>query len=157
LSKYRPEQDWPRLVPRDKITVSIHQRNIGQTYGVLGDISDLGATIVTEIRLEPSTVVLLRIAFRNVPDGFVTQGEIVWTREASGSSKAFTHGVIFSLSEEEHRAQLREILDSDDFKLAHPGDSASASSGGLDKMLVDLTEDLDKLGSKVHGEIGRRG
>ena len=156
MSKYRPERDWPRLVPLNKTTVSIHEKKIGQIFGVLGDISDLGASIIVDAHIESNTLVLLRIGFRNLPDSFVTEAQVIWTRQEPGSTSTFTHGVIFCLTEEAQRSQLRTILDSKDFKLAHSADSASLGPGALDNMMVDLTEDLDKLGSKCHEKIGRR-
>jgi hypothetical protein len=155
VSIYRPERDWPRYVPVDKILVSVYDRELGQAYGEVSNVSNLGACISADRLFEPDSTVLLRISFHHQPDAFVTQAEIVWSRNVSPPHDEYphAHGVRFRFNEKGQPALLQEILESADFKLACQSDSEKEASS-LDDLVNDLTDDLDKLGRSCHKVIG---
>lgn len=157
MSIYRPERDWPRYVPVDKILVSVYDREMGQAYGEVSDVSTLGACISADRHFEPDSTVLLRISFHHQPDAFVTQAEIVWSRDEPNDEYPHAHGVRFRFSESDQRRLLQDILESADFKLACPSDDEEKNViGSLDELVNELTDDLDKLGQNCHKVIGNR-
>lgn len=150
MSVYRPERDWPRYVPVAKILVSVFDRNSGQVYGEVTNISTSGACIAANRHFAPDTKVLLRISFHHQRDPFVTQAEVVWSRNEPSGGLSHAHGVKFSFNEDEQQAILTGILESPDFKLEFPENGDNKSAGGLGGLMADLTEDLDKLGKSCH-------
>lgn len=157
MSIYRPERDWPRYVPVNKILVSVYDREMGQAYGEVSNVSNAGACISADRHFEPDSTVLLRISFHHQPDAFVTQAEIVWSRNVSPAPDEYpyAHGVRFRFSEKDQPAILKEILESTDFKLACPsGNEDEKETSSLDDLVNDLTDDLDKLGQNCHKVIG---
>lgn len=147
MSIYRPERDWPRYVPVNKILVSVYDRKMGHAYGEVTNISSSGACITADSHFEPDTTVLLRISFHDQPDAFVTQAEVVWSREAPKAAHPFAHGVRFRFNEEAQRCNLKGILESPGFRLEGPTEGEPhGSHGALDKLMVELTEDLDRFG-----------
>ncbi len=120
MSKYRPERFWPRLVPKNAITVSIYNRELGHAYGLITNLSEQGACIDTGAHFEPGTTVLLQIRFNSDTDPFVIEAEIVWSREQSHSGKpqGFLHGAKFSFTADEQRFILNGVVNSLEFKAA---------------------------------------
>jgi Tfp pilus assembly protein PilZ len=144
-------------VPVDKILVSVYDREMGQAYGEVSNVSNTGACISADRHFEPDTTVLLRISFHHQPDAFVTQAEIVWSRNEPKDDYPHAHGVRFRFSEEGQPALLKEILESTDFTLACRSDKEEKKeAGSLDDLVNDLTDDLDKLGQNCHKVIGKR-
>ena len=157
MSKYRPEHDWPRFVPVNKILVSIVGRDMGKARGEVTNISESGACIAADRSFQEDETVLLRINFYNQPDTFVTQAEIAWSREEENQEYINLHGVKFCLNEEIQRERLKSILNCPDFKLAKPADNPSKDAAELDELVTELSDDLHKLGKKHDRVVGNGG
>jgi len=112
LAKYRPKDFLSRLVPQNRATVSIYNRESGHAYGLVTNLSEQGACIDTGAHFEPGTTVLLRIRFSSEGDPFVIEAEIVWSREQDNSAKphSFRHGVKFCFTADEQRSILKSVL-----------------------------------------------
>jgi Tfp pilus assembly protein PilZ len=158
LSIYRPEQDWPRFVPVDKIFVSIYDRKLGQTYGEVSDISSSGACIAADREYEADSTVLLRLSLHDQPDAFIIQAQVVWCRAEENNGHAYAYGVKFCITEDEQQKTLESILKGSELKLANRtngegkeptnGDSPKvksrkAAERDVDDILSELAEDLD--------------
>lgn len=153
MSLYNPERQWPRLVPANAIMVSIFS-GLEQAYGLLANVSEVGACFVSGVRFEPGSSILVRIEFEAKGKPFSSQAKVVWSRDESKPNKpaSFVYGVKFAKVTEEQMAELKAVLNHPKFqKPVVPGKSEQ-ESGELDKMMVDLSEDLEELGSKVRGE-----
>ncbi len=127
MSKYRPERFWPRLVPKNAITVSIYNRELGQAYGLITNLSEQGVCIDTGAHFEPGTTVLLQIRFNSDTDPFVIEAEIVWSHEQSHSGKpqGFLHGAKFCFTADEQRSILKTVL------LGFPSPAPARTEGAL--------------------------
>lgn len=159
MSKYHPERKWPRLVPADSVMVSIFL-GAEQAYGLIANISEYGACVVSGVHFPPGSRVLLRIGFQPERDPFATEADVIWSRDESEASHnpTFVHGVKLCMLSAEQRSQLTSALSRPDFHApVIPGKSA-ADTGGLDAMMVDLNDDLDELGRKIvrEGQTSRR-
>ena len=112
MSKYRPEPLWPRLVPQNRTTVSIYNRELGHAYGLLTNLSEQGACFDTGAHFEPGMTVLLQILFNSDTDPFVIEAEIVWSREQShsGKSRGFLHVAKFSFTTDEQRSIIAFVM-----------------------------------------------
>jgi hypothetical protein len=123
-----------------------------QAYGLLANISEAGACVVSGIDFEPGSKVLLRMGFDANAEPFSTEAKVVWSRDESESEKkaTFVLGLRFDMISEEQMALLKEVLARPGFKLHVPGKPAVGD--GFDSMMMDLGDDLDQLGSKVGPE-----
>ena len=125
-----------------------------QAYGLIANISGTGACVVSGIHFPPGSRVLLRIGFQTEGDPFGTEADVVWTRDESEAdhNPTFVHGVKFSILSAEQRSQLASVLTRPGFQSPVIPGQAADDTGGLDAMMVDLNDDLDKLGRKIGGE-----
>jgi len=148
VSVYFPERVWPRLAPAGAVMVSIFS-GAQQAYGLLANISAAGACVVSGVHFQPGTKVLLRIGLdRDAP--FSTESKVVWSRDQSQSNRkpTFYHGLHFTMMSHEKRSELLAIVSGPDFHApAIPGQPPEEN--GLDAMLIDLNEELDRLASKL--------
>ena len=147
MSVYSPEFIWPRLVPANAIMVSIFA-GTEQAFGLLANVSVTGACVVSGVHFAPGSKVLLRIGFDRDGDRYSTEAKVVWRRDESNSEPTYYHGIHFTNVTDEKRSDLMTILSDPNFSApVIPG--RSPMEGGLNAMLVDLNEDLDRLASKL--------
>ena len=118
MSKYLANRQFPRLVPQDSIPVSIHDAEHGQTFGLVTNVSEGGASFASGVAYRAGSKILLRISFDREAEPFVTEGTVAWSREEEGKSKGFVHGVKFSILEEEQLQVLRTTLQRPEFQVA---------------------------------------
>ena len=148
MSVYSPERKWPRLVPENAVMVSVYA-GTEQAYGLLANISEAGACVVSGVNFETGSKVLLRVGFDNESEPFSSEAKVVWSRDESESEKkaTFVIGLKFDMISEDQRAYIKSVLARPGFKPVVPG--KPGMSGGLDDMMLELGEDLDGLGAKV--------
>jgi hypothetical protein len=138
------------------VTVAIHDRDNPFAYGVITNISPTGACVITAAPLPTGTTVFLRISFYKQPEMFETKARVVWSREDRRSEKGpeavegfLFHGVQFAETPTKQRSRLLQLLDSAEFQLVY-----SPQSRDFDTFMSELSEDLNKLGSKFGQETG---
>lgn len=117
MSKYLANRQFPRLVPQNSIPVSIHDGEHGQTFGLITNLSEGGASFGSGVAYPAGSKILLRIAFDRDAEPFVTEATVAWSREEDGNKKGFVHGVKFSILEEEQLKQLRITLQRPEFQV----------------------------------------
>ncbi|MGH9462305.1 MAG: PilZ domain-containing protein [Vicinamibacteria bacterium] len=131
---FRPHREFPRLVPRESIEVSIADAQSKETKGAMINISEGGASFASNTYYGLGSNVLMRIGFdRESP--FVTEARIVWTREGDDSAPSmnadFLYGARFALLEEQQRRTLEETLKRPEFKVIyHPHDESGSDLPG---------------------------
>ena len=149
MGVYSPEFMWPRLVPANAVMVSIFA-GTEQAFGLLANVSASGACVASGVHFQPGSKVLVRIGFDRDGVPFSTEAKVVWSRDESQSNRepTFYHGIHFTNVSDEKRSELMAILSGPNFNAPIiPG--RPLMEGGLDAMLVDLNEDLDRLASKL--------
>ncbi len=152
MSIYLPERKWPRLVPADAIMVSIYA-GLEQAYGLLSNVSEKGACVVSGVQFQPNSKILLRISFDPEGEPFSTEARVIWSRDESESEKkaTFVHGLKFFMNSEEQRGELLAILTRPHFKQpVVPGNPSMRRD--LGDLMEDLSQDLDNLGAKLGEE-----
>ena len=117
MSKYLANRQFPRLVPQNSIPVSIHDGEHGQTFGLITNVSEGGASFASGVAYSPGAKILLRISFDRDAEPFVTEAAVAWSREEDGNKKGFVHGVKFSILEEEQIKQLHVTLQRPEFQV----------------------------------------
>jgi hypothetical protein len=128
-------------------------------YGVLTNVSERGACIVTDSRLSPGAEVDLKLSFYQEPGLIETSARIVWNRIGSGREGNLRglqlHGVQFVDTSDMERSRLGQLLHSEDFEPVQ--DSATPSSGSSEfaRLRRALSVDLDRLAEKLSHSIGR--
>ncbi len=130
--------------------VSIFGPDGEQAYGVIANVSEGGAQLVTGVCFESGSRVLLRIGF-DPSEPFATPAEIVWVRDESDDKhkSSYLYGVRFRIKDPEQQVRLRVILESPSFtQPVLPGRPATPSAG-LDTMMDELGDELGKLGDQI--------
>ncbi len=152
MSIYRPERQWPRLIPAKSVMVSIFSGS-DQAFGLLADVSEMGACIVSGVHFEPGGSILVRIESEAEGKPFTSQAKVIWSRDESKPNKPeFVCGVQFTNVIEEQRAELKAVLNHPEFQKPVVPGKPEPESGELDEIMVDLDEDLEGLGLKVQGD-----
>jgi hypothetical protein len=135
-------------VPDNAVMVSIYV-GMEQAYGLLANISEAGACVVSGVNFEPGSKVLLRVGFDTEGEPFSSEARVIWSRDESESEQkaTFVIGLKFDMISEEQQALLEEVLARPGFKPVVPG--KPAMNEGLDAMMMELGDDLDELGAKI--------
>ncbi len=141
---------WPRLVPAGSVMVSIFGPDGEQAYGVIANLSEGGAQVVTGVCFESGSRVLLRIGF-DPSEPFATPADVVWVRDEIDEKhkSSYVYGVRFRIKDPEQKARLREILESPSFEQPVVPGQPALTTVGLDNMMDDLGEELGRLGEQI--------
>ena len=144
-----------RLVPRQSATVAVYRGEQQVGYGILTNVSEAGACIVTDSLMAPGTDLRLKLSFYREARLFETIARVVWSREAEASERGFVglrlHGLRFTVTSTVERSRLSALLQKEDafvtvFKPAVTEFDSLASS---------LSNELDALGQKIDKNLGR--
>jgi Tfp pilus assembly protein PilZ len=74
-----------RFVPSRSVTVAFEARDRPRAYGVVANLSDGGACLWTDARLEAGQQVSLAVSFARAPRPVAAQARVVWIRPETGS------------------------------------------------------------------------
>ena len=106
-----------RYVPSTSVTVALLESNLPIAYGVVRDLSEMGACIMTNSALSPGKSYQFRMSFFG---GEVLEAEatVIWS-EARKQNRApdveIPHGLRFSDITSAHLENLKRILSSQGF------------------------------------------
>lgn len=103
-----------RFLPSSSVTVALLEENLPIAYGVVKDLSEAGACIMTNAVLRPGKSYQFRMSFFG---GEVLEAEakIVWNETAESGRTEVPHGLEFTDMHGPHLEQLRRILQSAGF------------------------------------------
>jgi len=106
-----------RFLPSTSVTVALVEENLPIAYGVVRDISDAGACIMTNTSLNPGKAYQFRMSFFG---GAILEAEarVVWHelhRPNGSESVGVPHGMEFIDINDANLGNLRRILQSSDF------------------------------------------
>jgi len=73
------ERASARFVPRRSVTVAFESRHNPTAYGVIANLSEGGACIWTDARLDVGQHLLLSLSFAREPVPVPAEGRVVWT------------------------------------------------------------------------------
>jgi hypothetical protein len=91
------ERSAVRIVPRNPITVALQEAGTPFAFGVVANISEGGACIWTNVRLESGRSVALRLSFPRGSQPLDAEGVVVWGRsEAEGGAEGVRYGLQWS-------------------------------------------------------------
>ena len=136
-----------RLTPRKPVTVAVEDGEASRAYGVVTNISETGACVVTDSVVGQGRIVFLRMSFYRHADLFETEARVVWSGQEKGRSslRAVLQGVQFTQLSDRELAKLRALLDSPDF--VH-GESSRVTPE-FEDLVSALRKDLGRLGTKL--------
>ena len=136
-----------RLTPRKPVTVAFEDGEESLAYGVVTNISETGACVVTDSTVGQGRIVLLRMSFYRHGDLFETQARVVWSGEERGasSSRAVLQGVQFTQLSDRELVKLRGLLESPDFVYG----GVSGVTPEFEDLVSALRKDLGRLGTKL--------
>ncbi len=145
----------PRLTPRKPVTVAVQDGETSLAYGVVTNISETGACVMTDTTVGKGRIVMLRMSFYRHADLLETPARIVWSGpeldSPHGVPSAVLQGVQFTHLGDRERSRLRDLLDSSDFV---PG-AVLAVTPEFEDLVSALRQDLSKLGSKLRRDTYR--
>jgi PilZ domain len=106
-----------RLVPVTSVTVALLEENLPVAYGVVRDLSEAGACIMTNTSLTPGKAYQFRMSFFG---GEVLEAvaRVVWRenyRPNGSEPLGVPHGIEFTDMNDSHLENLRQILRTRDF------------------------------------------
>jgi hypothetical protein len=104
-----------RAVPSTSVTVALLEDNVPIAYGVVRDLSEVGACIMTDTALEPGANFQFRMSFFG-GEILEAMARIIWSESPQpGTTSEIPHGVEFTDIGDSHRANLRHILETGAF------------------------------------------
>lgn len=106
-----------RFVPFTSVTVALLEENLPIAYGVVRDISEAGASIMTNTGLSPGRTYQFRMSFFG-GEVLEAMARVVWSerRLSSGSDPlGVPHGIEFIDINDANLENLRRILQSREF------------------------------------------
>jgi PilZ domain len=106
-----------RFVPSTSVTVALLEENLPIAYGIIRDLSEAGACIMTNTSLNPGKNYQFRMSFFG---GQILEAiaRVVWREVPSSSGKepmGIPHGIEFTDINNGHLDNLRRILQSGAF------------------------------------------
>ena len=149
----QPSRSWPRLAPIRSATAAVFQKENRLAYGVLTNVSEKGACIITDSFLPAGARVDLRLSFYERPDIFEAESRIVWNRRGSeeldSANNFLLHGFEFMYVVHDQRDYLDTLLLSVEFEVV-----SESSATQFDNMKRDLRSVLDRLGDQISKTLG---
>jgi hypothetical protein len=108
-----------RFLPKDSVTVALLTKDHPVAYGVVTDISEAGACVVTDTPLATNRPVTLQMSFHGT-GMLAAGGRVVWSEATQPARRVqgARHGVEFTKLSTAERRQLQRILDSATLGLA---------------------------------------
>ncbi len=144
-----------RLVPRQSATVAVYRGEQQVGYGILANVSEAGACIVTDSLMAPGTDLRLKLSFYQQPRLFETIARVVWSRDASASDHGFDglrlHGLRFTVTSTVERSRLVALLQKEDSFVTVFKPEVTE----FDRLASSLSNELDALGEKMDKNLGR--
>ena len=144
-----------RLTPRKPVTVAVQDGETSLAYGVVTNISESSACVMTDSTVVQGRIVMLRMSFYRHADLFEAPARIVWSGpeldSPHGVPSAVLQGVQFTRLGDREVSRLKDLLDSPDFV---PGAVLSVTPE-FEDLVSNLRQDLGKLGSKLRRDTQR--
>ena len=106
-----------RAVPSTSVTVALLEDNVPVAYGVVRDLSEIGACIMTDAVLKPGSSFQFRMSFFG-GEVLEATARIIWSetaRPGAPPSAEIPHGLEFIDIGDSHRVTLKRILDTGAF------------------------------------------
>jgi hypothetical protein len=143
-----------RFAPRNSATVALSHSKTRLSYGVVLNLSETGACVVTEAPLPPLGRVHLQISFYQQSEIFEARGRVVWSRRGEQLGPqlggALLNGIHFEEVTAEQRRVLEDLFASTQFQLTF-----APKGRDFETFLNDLREELDRLALKMERDLGR--
>ncbi len=106
-----------RAVPSTPVTIALLEDNVPVAYGIVRDLSAIGACIMTDATLKPGSSFQFRMSFFG-GEILKATARIIWNdTPGPGAARAteIPHGLEFTEMGDTHLTNLRHILDTGAF------------------------------------------
>lgn len=136
---------WIRFVPTQSILASVSEGANQIARGIVSNISESGARLVTNVRVASGKTVDLKLRFRQ-DSHLETQAKVVWGTESIERSIEVVgalHGVEFLHPELNQRRDLRRMLVPPDFRDVWTPKTWSPEDSPISGALID--PDIERL------------
>ena len=99
-----------RVIPRSAVTVAIENPAYPLAYGVVANISDIGACVWTNGAFAIGDSIVLRLSFPQEPQPLQAAGRIVWEDPERDPKGALRLGLQWSHATGPAHARLKEMI-----------------------------------------------
>ena len=109
-----------RYLPKNSITVALLDRDVPMAFGVVENISEAGACIITNAPLARDRDFRLKLSFYRA-GMLAANGRVVWSAERKkpgAFAPSILNGVEFKITSNAERQRLQGILESPEFSAA---------------------------------------
>ena len=140
---------WIRFVPTQSVLASVSVGGTQLARGIVSNISESGARLVTNVIVDPGKTVDIQLRFRRGRN-VETRAKIIWGTESVEPSTDVVgalHGIEFLHPELNQRQDLRRILVPPDFRDVWTPKTWSPDDLPLRSALID--PDLERLFSNL--------
>jgi Tfp pilus assembly protein PilZ len=97
-----------RIVPQKAITVAIEGARSGRSYGVIANISEGGACVLTDARIPLGQSLSLELSFFREPQVVAAAGHVIWT-SGNRDSGALRYGLEWAPGSGDER--LKDLIE----------------------------------------------
>ncbi len=109
-----------RYLPQNSVTVALLDRDVPMAFGVVENISETGACIITNGPLTRDRDFRFKLSFYRA-GMLAARGKVVWSSERKkpgAFAAAVFNGVEFDITSNTERLRLQSILQSSEFRAA---------------------------------------
>jgi Tfp pilus assembly protein PilZ len=101
-----------RVKPRNAVTVAIENQGYPMAYGVVANISEMGACLWTNGAFAVGESLVIRLSFPNEGQPIQAAGRVVWEDAHRDQKGALRLGLRWSHTIGPAHSQLRQLIDS---------------------------------------------
>lgn len=98
------------------MTVALYDGEFPTAYGVVSNISEAGACVVTDKSLENGRLFRIKISFSRIAQVFEIEARIVWCRDEAQSQGAMLYGLQFIGLSEEELERMKRLMELPNFR-----------------------------------------
>ena len=99
-----------RVIPRSAVTVAIENPAYPMAYGVVANISDVGACVWTNGAFAVGENIVLRLSFPREPQPLQAAGRVVWEDPLRDEKGAMRLGLQWSHATGPAHARLKQMI-----------------------------------------------
>ena len=99
-----------RVVPKSAVTVAIGEQGVATAYGVVANISELGACVWTNASFRPGEDLTLQLSFPHEPQPIQLAGRVIWSDPARESKDGLRYGLQWGENRDVSPARLKSLI-----------------------------------------------
>ena len=131
-----------RLVPTETISVALTREDSLNAFGIISNISEYGACLITNVSLERNRIVRVQLSSPQHESLLMTEARVSWCAEGVDPVKAIVGvmvGVSFLNLDGDQQRKMAELLSSDRFQEVLPPETPE------EEEVLLASEEVDRI------------